>query len=173
MALSKGDICVLIFYLLNVLIAITIASFIFIGSLNIKMIKESDEPKAVLSILMYGLMMLVIFFTNLQKMKEEKEKISKKSDHKFLFEGRIKRSLKLALSNNFNMVNQLFNLYREKNAPFTAKDARIVLGVSIENIRKTLLEDEFKIIFPEIDNYYHVSFDQKLYDEILKEIGHY
>ena len=86
-------------------------------------------------------------------------------------QGIIKHGLRLALSENFDFVDRLFNLYKGNNTPFTLEEASKVLGLSIADTKKILQKDSFRLIFPEIDNSYHVSFNQKTFDEISMEIG--
>ncbi|NVM03552.1 MAG: hypothetical protein HWN67_14580, partial [Candidatus Helarchaeota archaeon] len=85
--------------------------------------------------------------------------------------GILKHSLRLALSENFDFVHRLFNLYKGNNAPFTIDEASKILGISIVETKKVLNKDSFRIIFPKIMNSYQPSFDQKMFDEISLEIG--
>ncbi|MFX0134843.1 MAG: AAA family ATPase [Candidatus Hodarchaeota archaeon] len=85
--------------------------------------------------------------------------------------GILKHSLRLALSENFDFVYRLFNLYKARNAPFTIDEASKTLGITIIETKKILNKDPFRIIFPKIMDSYHPSFDQKMFDEISLEIG--
>ncbi|MHA1376803.1 MAG: AAA family ATPase [Candidatus Helarchaeota archaeon] len=85
--------------------------------------------------------------------------------------GIIKHSLRLALSENFDFVHRLFNLFKAKNEPFDIEEASKNLGITIEETRKILGKDPFRIIFPKIKGSYHLSFGQKMFDEISMEVS--
>ncbi|MFX1450109.1 MAG: AAA family ATPase [Promethearchaeota archaeon] len=85
--------------------------------------------------------------------------------------GILKHSLRLALSDNFDYVYRLFNLYKGNNNPFTIEEASKNLGISIDEAKKVLSKDFFSIIFPKIMDTYHPAFDQEMFDEISLEIG--
>ncbi len=88
-----------------------------------------------------------------------------------IYKGIIKHGLRLASSENLDFIHRLFNLFKAKNAPFTLEEASKNLGITVDETKKILNKQAFKLIFPKLENVYHVSFDQKMFDEISIEVG--
>jgi len=122
----------------------------------IKKIKSKESPK---------------IYEKIEKLKLIEDEITNLKNVTSASQGIIKHSLRLALSENFDFVHRLFNLFKAKNEPFGIDEASKNLGLSVEEAKKILNKDPFKIIFPKIKNSYHLSFDQKIFDEISMEVG--
>ncbi len=106
-----------------------------------------------------------------EKIQSLEDEITNLKNMMWTSKGILKHSLRLALSENFDFVHRLFNLFKGNNAPFTIKEASKILGISITEAKKVLNKDSFQIIFPKIMNTYQPAFDQVLFDEISLEIG--
>jgi len=83
----------------------------------------------------------------------------------------MKHALRLALTDNFNFVNRLFNHYEATKKPLTIDEICQVSGQKEENILKFIQKMPYRLLFPKTGEYYYVIFDKATLEEILAELA--
>jgi hypothetical protein len=81
----------------------------------------------------------------------------------------LKHALRLALSDNYNLINRLFNHYELTKKPLTVEELVQVTGLKEESLIKTISKMPYRILFPKMGDCYYVAFDKSTFDEILAE----
>jgi len=81
----------------------------------------------------------------------------------------LKHALRLALSDNYNLINRLFSHYELTKKPLTVEELVQVTGLKEENLIKTINKMPYRLLFPKMGDFYYVAFDKLIFDEILAE----
>ncbi|NVM54264.1 MAG: AAA family ATPase [Candidatus Helarchaeota archaeon] len=83
----------------------------------------------------------------------------------------MKHALRLALTDNYNFINRLFNHYEATKKTLKIKEIAQVTGLTEENVLKILKKMPYKLLFPKIGDQYYVIFDKTTLEEILAELA--
>ncbi len=81
----------------------------------------------------------------------------------------IKNALRLALSDNYNLINRLVKFFELENRPLDLEEIQKVSGISINILKKALTKNPYNIIFPKIGNKFTIAFSKDMFDEIISE----
>jgi AAA+ superfamily predicted ATPase len=81
----------------------------------------------------------------------------------------IKNALRLALSDNYNLIERLVKLFSTGQNMLSIEEIAKVSGMNINSLKKILNKDPFNIIFPKISDKYTIAFSKEVYDEIITE----
>ncbi|MHA1271543.1 MAG: ATP-binding protein [Candidatus Helarchaeota archaeon] len=81
----------------------------------------------------------------------------------------IKNALRLALSENYNLVSRLVKLFETGQGALDIEEIRKISGMEIKTCKKILNKEPFSIIFPRIGTKYAIAFNYDLYTEIITE----
>lgn len=83
----------------------------------------------------------------------------------------VKHALRLALTDNYNLINRLFSHFEATNRPFTIDEISQISGIKEEYVLKILKKMPYKMLFPKIGENYYVVFDKTTLEEILAEMA--
>ena len=81
----------------------------------------------------------------------------------------LKHALRLALSDNYNLVLRLFNHYELTRKSLTIEELIQVTGLKEESITKIINKMPYRLLFPKVGDGYFIAFDKSTFDEILAE----
>ena len=81
----------------------------------------------------------------------------------------LKHALRLALSDNYNLVNRLYNHYELTKKPLTMEELIQVTGLKEENLNKMINKMPYRFLFPKMGDLYYIAFDKSTFEEILAE----
>ena len=81
----------------------------------------------------------------------------------------LKHALRLALSDNYNLVNRLYNHYELTKKPLTVEELVQVTGLKEENLIKMINKMPYRFLFPKMGDLYYIAFDKSAFEEILAE----
>lgn len=110
--------------------------------------------------------------TNLEKntaLNELESKINTLNSQIITTKKIIKNALRLALSDNYNLIERLVKLFSTGQNILTIEEIAKVSGMNINSLKKILNKDPFNIIFPKISDKYTIAFSKEVYDEIITE----
>ncbi len=83
----------------------------------------------------------------------------------------LKHALRLALTDNYNFINRLYNHYEATKKPFTMDEIAQVTGMPEENVLKMVNKMPYRLLFPKMGEQYYLSFDKTILEEILAEMA--
>ena len=81
----------------------------------------------------------------------------------------IKNALRLALSDNYNLINSLVKLFETEQTALSLQKIQKVSSMDPNTLNKTLRKNPYNIIFPKIGNNFTIAFSKNTYDEIITE----
>ncbi|MBD3230720.1 MAG: AAA family ATPase [Candidatus Lokiarchaeota archaeon] len=81
----------------------------------------------------------------------------------------IKNALRLALSDEYELINRLVKLFETENKALDLEEIKRFSGIGLEKLKKILNKEPFNIIFPKIRGKYTISFTKETYNEIITE----
>ncbi|MHA1277964.1 MAG: AAA family ATPase [Candidatus Helarchaeota archaeon] len=83
----------------------------------------------------------------------------------------LKHALRLALTDNYNFINRLFNHFEMTMKPLTIQEIAQVTGMREEAVLKMVKKMPYRMLFPKIGEQYYVGFDKAMFDELLSELA--
>ncbi|MHA1229628.1 MAG: AAA family ATPase [Candidatus Helarchaeota archaeon] len=81
----------------------------------------------------------------------------------------IKNALRLALSDNYNLISRLAKLFETEQRALDLSEIQKVAGINIETLKRTLNKNPYSILFPKIGKKYTISFTDDQYNEVITE----